>query len=243
MRIYVPVSEHSIYSPIVLSSILIGIAVACFLMKKAGAKKATVIYTALLVFVCILTFSFTLSFMLYGQPDRVGFIGAFGAFGVLAGALLSAFIHKDVVRESVSAWIVTAPLMYGLSKIACHFSGCCYGIRYSGPFSVTYRGPESISAPLNTQLFPVQLSESICFILIFVIGVTLFLKNNDKLNAAIITLILCILFKCLFDVLREGGNGFLMSANKLSAMIIGSISVIIIIVIKIKTGEDHNGSK
>ena len=48
---------------------------------------------------------------------------------------------------------------------------------------------------------------------------------------------------CLFDVLREGGNGFWMSANKLSAMIIGSISVIIIIVIKIKTGEDHNGSK
>ena len=50
---YIPEFKYTFYGPIVLGSILIGIIVASCLMAKAGTRKETVGFTAILTFVTI----------------------------------------------------------------------------------------------------------------------------------------------------------------------------------------------
>ena len=242
MQIVLPVFEHSIYSVILAASILIGIIVACIMMRRAGAKKDTVFYTALFVFVSIVVCSFTMSFCFTGNIKDIGFVGAGGALGVLVGAGLSIFIHEDHMSDSLSAWIITAPLMYGLSKLACHFSGCCYGFKYEGPFAVIYKGGDYVEAPLNTPLFPVQILESVIFILIFITGFILYGKMKSTINASLVTIVLCVFFKCLLDIFRNRG-GLRISSNKIMAVTVGTVSIIFILLAKKLIMEYEDGSK
>ena len=55
--------------------------------------------------------------------------------------------------------------MYAVGKIGCFFAGCCYGIEYNGFLNVTYN--YSAIAPKGISLFPIQLLESIVFLIIF----------------------------------------------------------------------------
>ena len=46
--------------------------------------------------------------------------------------------------------------MYSIGKIGCLLVGCCYGIEYSGPFSIVYN--YSYSDIVGVRLFPIQYS-------------------------------------------------------------------------------------
>ena len=48
LSFYIPELRYTFYGPIVLLSIIAGVIVAAILMKKAGVKKETVLYTVLL---------------------------------------------------------------------------------------------------------------------------------------------------------------------------------------------------
>ena len=214
MSFYIPKLQYTFYGPIVLGSILIGIIVAAFLMKKANAKKETVFYTVLLTFISILTFSAIISVTLSGDIKRIGFVGAGGALGLLVGIIASAFIHNDHVPESIAAWIVAAPLMYGLSKTACHIAGCCHGIPYHGIMHVTY---EEYG---NASYFPVQLTETITFLIIFAVGFILYLKSDKKLKVASIILLASGLAKISLEFLRESHIGKTISGYQILVLII-----------------------
>ena len=198
---YIPELKYTFYGPIVLFSILIGIIVACLLMHKAGVEKKNAIYTAVLTFVSIITFSFIMSFNLTKDIRKVGFVGAGGALGLIIGIIISVLIHRDHIRESICAWIISAPLMYGLSKIACHIAGCCNGIPYSGHLAVSY------GAKSGESFFPVQLAETVCFLIVFALGLILYFKLKDKLLTASIILMLSALTKIGLEFLRESHIG------------------------------------
>lgn len=202
---YIPELKYTFYGPIVLMSIVIGIIVACVLMKRAGVKKETLIYTAILTFISILVFSFIISINLSGDIRKVGFVGAGGALGLIMGAIISALIHRDHTGESIAAWIVVAPLMYGLSKIACHIAGCCNGIPYTGLFKVSYGMRDGAS------FFPVQLTETFVFLIIFIIGFAMYSKMENKLKVAEIVLMLSMIGKVGLEFLRESHMGAVIS--------------------------------
>ena len=168
---YIPQLDYTFYGPIILISILIGIAVACFLMRKAGAQKVTVFYTAILTLVMIIVVSFMMSLAITNDIRKVSFVGAGGALGLILGAVTSALIHRDHPIESISAWVIVSPLMYGLSKTACHIAGCCNGIPYNGPMHVTYEIKN------NASYFPIQLTETVVFLIIFIIGQRYLIKG------------------------------------------------------------------
>ena len=88
--------------------------------------------------------------------------------------------------------ILSLPLVYGLTKIACFIAGCCGGIPYEGIFKVKY-----VDA-LNIWQFPIQITESIIFLLIFI--VCHFFKKNNNINYIAMTLVY--IFKFLLDFLR-----------------------------------------
>ena len=198
---YIPELAYSPYALIVMLSIILGIVVACILMRRAGASRQTVFYTALLTFVMIIAVSFLVSFYITHDIRRVGFVGAGGALGLVLGVLISAFIHNDHPGASVSAWVVSAPLMYGLSKIGCHIAGCCHGIPYTGPLAVTY------ACHGDASCFPVQLLETVVFLVIFAVGLALYLHLREKLPAALITVAVSCAAKVLLEFLHESHTG------------------------------------
>ena len=58
--IVIPELKYSLYSPIVLLSIVIGIIMASLLMKKAGVTGKSIFYTDMLVFVFIIVLNYDL---------------------------------------------------------------------------------------------------------------------------------------------------------------------------------------
>lgn len=217
---YIPQLEYTFYGPIVFASILIGMVAACFLMHKAGAKKQTIIYTALLTLVMIIIVSFMMSIALTDDIRNIGFVGAGGALGLILGAVTSALIHRDHALESISAWVIASPLMYGLSKTACHIAGCCNGIPYSGPLHVVYESKNEAS------YFPVQLLETVVFVLIFIAGLILYLKMKNKMRVAAIICFTSALVKDLIEFLRESHIGQTISSYQIIVLAIAILFVI-----------------
>ena len=227
MQIFIPEMKYSFYSPIVLLSIGIGMLAACVLMRKSGVSKNAVIYTMLLTFVFILTVSFMVSIILTGDIRRVGFVGAGGALGLIVGAVISAFIMGEDKINSLVPWVLAAPLMYGLSKIACHISGCCYGIPYEGPGRVIYasKGMEGY--------FPIQLLEVITFVVIFVIGLVIYLKNeNNRILSARIVIIMSAVFKIGLEYLRFSHIGKMVTGYQILILAIAVVAYITSVVIE-----------
>ena len=209
-----------------ISSIIIGLIVASILCRRAGASKQTVLYTALLTFVMIIVVSFMMSLILSGSILKVGFVGAGGALGLVLGVVISGFIHNDHVKETIAAWVVVSPLMYGLSKIACHIAGCCNGIPYHGLCSVTYESHDGAS------YFPVQLLETVVFLVIFAVGLVMFLKARDEAyyNVASIVLLLSGVAKDAIEFLRESHTGQTISSYQILVL---SIAVIFVVVFQV----------
>ncbi len=97
------------------------------------------------------------------------FSGGFVFYGGLMGGLIGAvcyakFFTVNAVRLAEN-FIVSIPLFHFFGRIGCFLAGCCYGIRYSGIFSVTYTNP--LTAPDDAAHFPVQLLEAALNLMIF----------------------------------------------------------------------------
>ncbi len=123
----------------------------------------------------------------------------------------------------LTSFTVAAPLMYGLSKTACHVTGCCSGIEYNGPFYIRYEA-ESINR------FPVQITETICFMIIFLIGLFVFFSSKKSMFASKIVVILCIAGKVSLDFLRASHyeSKIPFSENQISACLCGAIALVLI---------------
>ena len=214
MNIHIPNLEYTFYGPIVLLSIVIGIIIARILMRNAGVKSITCFYTAIFTFISILVCSVIFSISLSGNIRTIGFVGAGGALGLIVGAVTSAIIHRDHISESMSAWIIVAPLMYGLSKIGCHIAGCCNGIPYNGFFTITYASKGS------TSYFPIQITETIVFVLIFIIGLILYLKSKNKTRVAIFVILLSGIAKIGLEFLRESHMGHIITSYQVIVFMI-----------------------
>jgi hypothetical protein len=195
-------------------------------MYRLDLRRKTIIYTALLTFVCIMVFGLSMGITVSGDIRSIGFTGAGGGIGVLVGATASLFIHRDHEAEMFASWIITAPLMYGISKTACHVSGCCVGIKYDGFGAISYEGE-------NFSRFPVQATEAALFTLIFLIGLAIMLFSNKPLMTSTITLILSIAAKFSMDYLRASHyeSKYALSENQILALVCGFIGIGIIILI------------
>ncbi len=109
----------------------------------------------------------TNGFVFYG-----GIIG--GAIGIYAYSKK----RKIAYKELLISIIPSIPLMHAIGRIGCFLVGCCYGIPYKGIGNIIYTNSQF--APNNINLFPVQIVESICNLLIFIILMTNYKKSSNK---------------------------------------------------------------
>ncbi|MCR5273498.1 MAG: prolipoprotein diacylglyceryl transferase [Lachnospiraceae bacterium] len=97
--------------------------------------------------------------------------GGFVFYGGLIGGLITVFVagrlQKIDALYYVRSYICLVPLVHGFGRIGCFMAGCCYGIPYHGAFSVVF--PENSYALSGVELFPVQLVEAICLILLSIL--------------------------------------------------------------------------
>lgn len=157
-------------------------------------------------------------------PGQTFFQAGLSSYGGLVGGILGGItiwiITKNKAYMDVS--ILSLPLMYAIGKIACHCAGCCYGI----PFAHGITTPET-----DNTVFPIQLTETVVFVIIFAISMYLYIKN--KKNVIYITVIASALAKAGLDFLRDSHINQIISPNQIMS-IVAILAVILVWVIRRK---------
>lgn len=213
-------TDLPIYSLIILIAFLINIVVICFIFYKKNRFNYELIY--LLIFEHIGMIFGAKLYSFFSNPAKYNYqfdlfkIG-FSSIGAVIGIIIMSIIYiklfKSSIKMIIETFICSIPLIYSIGKIACFLAGCCYGIEYNGPLSITYQySPNNIN---GISLFPVQLFESIVFFVLFLISFNMVLK--DKVNNKSIGIFTIIIFICKFllDFLRFTHMKNLISFNQI----------------------------
>lgn len=97
--------------------------------------------------------------------------GGFVFYGGLIGGFAGIYIYSKQFKISFKSLCLillpVVPLVHSIGRIGCLLAGCCYGMEYHGFGAITFHN--SFLAPNNIPLFPMQIVESICNFIIFII--------------------------------------------------------------------------
>ncbi len=209
--------DFPIYDILIVFSIIVGAIYIYLSVDKDNIPKKNILFFFIMFFIIIIMGGKV--YTLIEHPGSNFFkIGVTG-YGGLIGTLLSAFIYYLIYKDKrfIKYAVLSLPLMYGFAKLACFFYGCCYGIPYNGFLAVTY--PHVMSE----SLFPVQLVETISFIILFNICNYL----NKHKNIIYITLLLTFLLKFLLDFFRYSHIYEFLSNNQKVSIIFCFVTIII----------------
>lgn len=103
---------------------------------------------------------------LFSMLMQGGFVFYGGLIGGILGLLIYSKIFKISFKKLCMILIPVVPLFHSIGRIGCLCAGCCYGMEYHGFCSITFYNTEF--APTGIPLFPMQIVESICNLLIFI---------------------------------------------------------------------------
>ncbi len=214
-----------IYSTFILFSIIIGMIYIYISLRKTKKWKSFIWLFFILSFYMTLVFGIFLTFLMNHAKVTLNNIGLTSYGGALGLVLASLIFEKIYPLEKllIKYSILALPLIYGIAKIGCFFSGCCYGIPYNGIFSVIYIDG------LNIPLFPIQLLETVSFITIFFV----LNKLRNKDNIIYISLVIMSLLKFTLDFLRYDHLRTMITINQIISVIVFIIGLILFLYKKI----------
>ena len=155
--------KFPLYGIIIVVSVFVGMLYIFLNLKKDIYKERQI----LLYFIMYIFFAFMCGKMYTVLVSGEGnlFTAGLSAYGGLVGVVMAAIIFEKILPldgRLIKYTILSLPLIYGLTKIACFISGCCSRIPYEGIFKIKYIDV------LNIWQFPIQVVEVIVFLLIFV---------------------------------------------------------------------------
>lgn len=190
-------------------------------LRKAGIKPAYIFYSELLSTVLALYFgafyTFVVQLVEHGKLETFGFSSLGGMAGIMLGVWIFTKISKEHKTELWTVYVLALGLMYAVSKLGCFFAGCCIGMRYQGPGSIRYLD----NGAAGEYLFPVQLAETILFLLAFLL---LHRMAEQKRNGIIPkSLLLYAILKFALDYLRYYETRRLFSANQWGCLLVIAI--------------------
>lgn len=176
--------------------------------------------------------------------DNIGIIGGgilytyifskdfgFSSLGGVIGGLIMLYLYSLLVKKNYKYMLIlfmpSIPLMYAIGKIGCFVAGCCYGIPYDGIGHIVYHSSEV--ALLNTNLFPIQIVETIIFLIIFIYVISRYYKNKFSIKLIMIEIIVCGIAKFLLDFLRYEHTVKLITSNQIMCLLLVIFSSIYLI--------------
>ncbi len=220
----IPKINFPFYGIIIVLSILVGMYYIYSNLRKDKFDNKQI----LMYFIMYVAFAFVFgkiyTSLVYLES---GFLEAgLSAYGGLVGVVIAAIIFEKIIptNGSITKYtILSLPLVYGLTKVACSIVGCCGGIPYTGLFKVKYLNA------LNIWQFPIQIVEVITFIVLFLI-LNRF-KNNKYISY--IVLIFVSIIKFLLDFLRYEHLNILITRNQIFSILLLVIVLIVFVINKI----------
>ncbi|MGN0352530.1 MAG: prolipoprotein diacylglyceryl transferase family protein [Roseburia sp.] len=200
------------YGIFFLTSILAGFFFLFLWLVKREVPKNIILYSMLLNVSLMLYGAKMLTVITSGGAQNLlnaGFSSLGGVIGILVGIWIFQKIYGKQKETFWTAYIVALPLMYGISKMGCFFSGCCYGIPYEGVGCVHYTNLKEITG----SVFPVQLVESVAFFALF-LSTLVVAKRVSQKTLTVTVLLLGIILKFLLDYLRDSHASKIISVNQ-----------------------------
>ena len=200
-----------IYGIIITLSLIIGIIYDYIYLKRNKIDKRDIFLFLIMIIPCTLFGGIAISKIIDGN--------GLSSYAAALSLLICTYIYERVNPHNdifIKVSILSFPLMYSIGKIGCFLAGCCYGIPYEGIFSVTYTNG------LNIPLFPIQIVESILFMILFII----LNKLSNKKNIISISLISCGILKFLLDYLRYSHINSYITHNQLLSIIVIIVTII-----------------
>ena len=204
--------NFSIYGLFILLSLISLSVFVIIFLKKQKLEKRAIYLSLLLVFPFILICSF-----LFNSFSSTG-----AGVGLLLAVIIFCIIYGKNKKELLIGYTLSLPLTYSIAKLGCFFAPCCYGKpTNSNIFFVSYESLE------YTKLIPIQLIESITFMIIFIVLLLVYRKYKS-INLVNISIITCAIFKFILDYLRHSHIGKIITLNQIAC-----IAAIIIVLINI----------
>lgn len=173
-----------------------------------------------LVFKSLKTFNYYISsgFVFYG-----GIIG-----GLFALFLVKKFYKLDV-REYCKAIVPSLCIAHSFGRIGCSLAGCCHGKITTGKLYFIYK--QSIAAPNNVKLFPIQGIEAISVLIIGIICTFLVLRRS-KVRVEYLYMLSYAMLRFILEFFRgdqERGFFLIFSTSQIiSLLFIIMVSIIIL---------------
>lgn len=109
-----------------------------------------------------------------------GFVFYGGFIGGFLGLMIYCLQFKMRPFDFLDIYATVLPLGHAFGRVGCFLAGCCYGVEYDGIFSIAYTWETDGMTPHGVPLFPVQLFEAGCLVLIFVMTMLLLFKTKEK---------------------------------------------------------------
>jgi phosphatidylglycerol---prolipoprotein diacylglyceryl transferase len=173
------------YGVLVALAFLAGLWMAGRLAVRAGLNSDAVtnlgIYCALAAIAGAKLMMFVVDVRYYmDHPGEIFSLSTLQAGGVFYGGLIAALAIAwwYMKRTKLPLWKtadVFAPaiaLGHGIGRLGCFSAGCCWGVRCSLPWAVTFTNPvakDLVGVPLNVPIHPTQIYEALAEFLIFVV--------------------------------------------------------------------------
>lgn len=179
--------ELPMYGSIILVAYIIGVLLMMHRAKVYNIEKYEFILASLLALVGLIVGA-KIVYIISIIPDYIthwdtvmnnipfaiyNALSGFVFYGGLIGVLVMVFfycIQRDLkFGEFMNVVAPVIPFIHGLGRIGCFMGGCCYGIEYDGPFSITFPENEFVSHLSGVPRFPIQILEFLINIIIFII--------------------------------------------------------------------------
>lgn len=132
-----------LYGIFIILALIFGLIVIYKNTKLLNFKKEEVM--GLLIYIILGAifgakyFKFFTNYERYNKIFEFYKIG-FSSYGAVIGIIIMLFLfsiqYKKSFKKLIYISIPAIPLMYSVGKIGCFLAGCCYGIEYSGLFSI-----------------------------------------------------------------------------------------------------------
>lgn len=207
MSIMVNINTTSVspYPFLILLSLAVGCLLQYHLHTSRGIEKrlARLSILSCVVFSIMFGLGLTLltsGFRLIGLSSMGGLLGMYlGNTGI--GLLTKKKYYTAIMAENCT---IVLPLIYSISKIGCFLAGCCEGIPYQGWGAVSYDHAASV--------LPVQIMETVVFLLLFLWGMVQ--QQRHRADIAPFLMILAAIAKGILDCFRASHAGSVVTVTQ-----------------------------
>ena len=218
MHIIINTYSFPIYEFFLILSIISYFIFNYFYLKNKIEKRIILLSFILIIIFALLGALIFDTIIHLNKGFQLGLSSYGGVIGIIIALISFSKMYSTNKKEIFTSYILSLPLIYGIAKIGCFLAGCCYGIPYNGIFNVTY------TYDLNISLFPIQLLESIVFIILFIFMNKLNKKNPNQIIEK--TIIICAFAKFTLDFLRYNHLEHFISINQIVSILIILITVL-----------------